>query len=282
MIEDALSDGSVGVELELGGLDVARCADVVAEVLGGEVREVGRYERVVETSLGELRVELDSTWVKKLGEEVIHGGEGRWREVATDAIEKVAGRVVPCEVVTPPLSRSSLGAIDELAHALGRAGGRGTFEALRFGFGVHFNPELTDIRVDTVLPVMRAFAQLHDELVEEYHVDPSRRLTGFIDPWPEALNRLLADERYRPADVGELMQDYLRITPTRNHALDMLPLFAHVDEARVRAAIGDQKLKKRPTFHYRLCNCRIGNEAWRPSQEWSSWLRVEALARELA
>lgn len=270
----------VGVELELGGLDVDRCAAIVADVIGGEVVEDSRYVRSVRTEHGVFRVELDAGWLKKLGEEVSRG-RGKWRDVATDALEKLAGGVVPCEVVAPPLPRRDLPMIDALAVALGAAGGRGTYEAMRFGFGVHFNPELADVRLSTVLPVMRAFAQLHDALVDTYRVDPSRRLTGFIDPWPAALDERLLDPAYRPADLPALIDDYLRISPTRNRALDMLPLFAHVDESRVRAAVGDEKLNPRPTFHYRLCNCRIGHPDWRPSQEWGSWLRVEALAREL-
>ncbi len=273
-------EARVGVEIELGGLDVDACARVVAGVFGGEVAEEGRFERSVATDLGEFRVELDAGWLKALGRH--SQPPGAMEEAVGRALETVATEVVPCEIVAPPIPRRDLGALDRLVSALGDAGGRGTYEALRFGFGVHFNPEVDPEDVHAVRRTMQAFAALHGRLSREYHVDPSRRLTTFIDPWPRAYRDRLMEPGYRPRSMSALMDDYLELTPTRNRALDLLPLFAHVDEARVRDRVGDEKVSPRPTFHYRMCNSRVGHPDWRLTQEWTSWLRVEALAADPA
>jgi hypothetical protein len=60
----------------------------------------------------------------------------------------------------------------------------------------------------------------------------------------------------------------------------MLPLFAHLDEARVRNAIDDPRIKPRPTFHYRLPNCDIDNPQWNIDNCWFAWLEVERLSND--
>ncbi|NNC55402.1 MAG: hypothetical protein HKO07_06755, partial [Pseudomonadales bacterium] len=82
---------------------------------------------------------------------------------------------------------------------------------------------------------------------------------------------------YKPG-VEQLIDDYLTHNPTRNRSLDMLPLFAHLDEQRVRNTIDDDRIKARPTFHYRLPNCDIDSPDWNIDLSWSLWLQVEKLA----
>jgi hypothetical protein len=58
----------------------------------------------------------------------------------------------------------------------------------------------------------------------------------------------------------------------------MLPLFAYLDEARVRAWVKDERVKARPTFHYRLPNSEVDRADWDLSVPWADWLVVERLA----
>jgi hypothetical protein len=91
--------------------------------------------------------------------------------------------------------------------------------------------------------------------------------------------RRVVDPDYWPSRA-ELIDDYLAANPTRNRALDMLPLFAHLDEARVRAAVDDPRIKPRPALHYRLPNCEINEPGWGLRKAWLDWLQVEHLASE--
>jgi len=64
--------------------------------------------------------------------------------------------------------------------------------------------------------------------------------------------------------------------------MDMLPLFAYLDEDRVRSRLDDPRIKARPTLHYRLPNCDIDNPGWNLDQPWQNWLQVERLANDPA
>ena len=91
--------------------------------------------------------------------------------------------------------------------------------------------------------------------------------------------RKVVDPSYWPT-LDTLIDDYLADNPTRNRALDLLPLFAFVDEARVRRAVQDPLVKARPTFHYRLPNSEIHRPDWDFAGAWNDWLQVERLAAD--
>jgi hypothetical protein len=57
----------------------------------------------------------------------------------------------------------------------------------------------------------------------------------------------------------------------------MLPLFADLDEDRVRSVIDDPRIKSRPTLHYRMPNCEIDEPDWGIGKAWRDWLQVEQL-----
>jgi hypothetical protein len=77
---------------------------------------------------------------------------------------------------------------------------------------------------------------------------------------------------------AQLIDDYLDANPTRNRALDMLPLFAYVDESRVRERVQDERIKARPALHYRLPNSEVDRADWNLNTPWNDWLVVERLA----
>ena len=78
--------------------------------------------------------------------------------------------------------------------------------------------------------------------------------------------------------LEELIDDYLEFNPTRNRSLDMLPLFQYLDKERIDAVIDDERVKPRPTFHYRLPNCDIDDPGWNLDNSLDTWLQVEQLA----
>ena len=116
--------------------------------------------------------------------------------------------------------------------------------------------------------------------LERHQIYIARKLTSFIDPFPTSCLQLVLTESYQP-DIERLIRDYYAHNPTWNRALDMLPLFAMIDEKLVRSLYGDkEKINKRPTFHYRLPNCEIATENWFFGVEYRTWQFVEQLAQD--
>ncbi len=268
----------VGVEIELAGLGVEALSSLVAASVDGRVERLSRYEhRIIGDARGDWGVELDFAFLKRRGRR--SGNDG----VPEDALEAMirlgAEQLVPVEVVSPPLPIDELGGVDRLIESLRRAGARGTGDGLTYAFGLQLNPELPALDATTVTRYLQAFLCLHDWLKERARVDLTRRLTAYIDPFPRDYVRRVIDPGYTPG-LATLADDYLAANPTRNRALDLLPLLAHIDGERVRAAVDDPRIKPRPALHYRLPNSEVGRPGWGIMAAWADWLAVERLAAD--
>ena len=272
----------IGVEIEFAGLELNTVADLLASVFGGRISYDTDYEITVANSeLGKFRVEIDFELLKRIGQERVASGQapGALEQMSEELLAGVARQLVPCEIVTPPLPIDRLYTLDHLVGRLREAGAKGTDGALLYAFGVHFNVEAPSLRALSILRYLRAFALLYDWLLIQLKVDSLRRLSPFIKPFPSRYLQLILQADYRPTRET-LIADYLTHNPTRNRALDMLPLFAHIDPQRVFAAIDDPRVHARPTYHYRLSNSFVSDPTWRISSEWRYWLLVEALAED--
>ena len=257
----------VGVEIELGGLDEARVAALVAERLDGRAEQEDSHIWAVSGSdIGDVAVYLD-IFLRK-------AQKSRLRDLALD----LGREVVPVEIVTEPIDMEGLARLEDLRDALRDAGALGSGAGLVFGFGVHFNIEVASGEdADTVRPLL-AYALIEDWLRSAYPIDESRRLLPFTDPYPTEFVRTLIGAG--PGAARDLVTGlYLELTPSRNRGLDMLPLLAHFDEARIAAAISD-KTSARPAFHFRLPDCRIDEADWTLAGEWWRWVAVERVARD--
>lgn len=199
--------------------------------------------------------------------------------MASEALSLVAKNVVPLEIVTPPIPLSELHWLDTLVRRLRDHEAKGTRHLLFYAFGVHLNPELPNLDVATILRYFRAFLCLHDWLAEEEKVAFSRRVTPFINRFPSDYTRKVVSPHYCPTQA-EFIDDYLDANPSRNRALDLLPLLTWLDEPRVRALLPEEKIGKRPTFHYRLPNSDVDNPDWSIAQPWNNWVMVERLANQ--
>ena len=276
----------VGVEIELSGLDLDQTAALVAEAVSGSVRSISRYERSVAGDVagamaGDWQVELDFTLLKTLGRRERDGGElvDAAEELAEDVLRMIAERIVPVEVVSPPLPLDRLDVVNGLIGRLRDAGARGTGGELAYAFGLQLNPELPDTDADTIRKYLQAFLCAEEWLRERARVDLTRRLTLFAEPFPKGYVRKVVAAGYAP-NLDALIDDYLRDNPTRNRALDLLPLFLHLDPERVRAKVDDARVKPRPTLHYRLPNSEIDVPGWDLGTAWVDWLVVERLAAD--
>ncbi|MBQ0749724.1 MAG: amidoligase family protein [Roseovarius sp.] len=259
----------VGVEIELGGLPVAQVARLCAETLDGTASQVDSHIwRVENSQIGQIDIYLDIF--------LRNAQQSKLRDLALDL-----GRdVVPVEIVTAPLDRDGLGRLDDLRNVLRDAGALGSGAGWFFGFGLHLNIEMaSDADADTIRPLL-AYALIEDWLRAANPIDESRRLLPFTDPYPIDFTRALI-KAGPDASRDHVTGLYLELTPSRNRGLDMLPLFAHFDAARIRAAITD-KTSARPTFHFRLPDCRIDEADWSIADEWQRWLTVERVAADTA
>ncbi len=272
----------LGLELEFIGLDVERTVERVEHCFGGEPARISDYEyEVRDGRLGDIRVELDFSYLKKMGreKEAPDRDKSQAGELAETVLAEIAKHVVPVEVVGPPVPFGELWRFNDLIADLRDAGAKGTRHSPQYAFGLHMNPELPDTQASTVLAYLQAFLCLYDWLKRDGQVDWSRRITPYIDSVPkEYLRRVLATD-YAP-DQDQLIDDYLALNATRNRAMDMLPLFCHLDEERVRGKVDDDRVQARPTLHYRLPNCQIDEPDWSLSVPWRRWLQVEALAAD--
>lgn len=277
----------VGVEMEMAGVDPEQMARAVIEVAGGRFEAESAFSGTVhDTELGDFGIELDArvltsraylNSLKALGIEI---EPGQLRDNLEDAMSRVAGLVVPHELVCPPVEVGALARIDSMRDRLCRAGAKGTHSSAFYAFGLQFNVDIARAESDHLLAVLRAFFLLFDEICERERIDFSRKLTPFVQPFPEDYVAHVLNPDYAP-DMTELIDDYLRFTPTRNRPLDLLPLFAWIDRDRVRVApVEHELIKPRPTWHYRLPNCLIDDPEWSLAKPWREWARVEALAAD--
>lgn len=275
----------VGIEFELQGLDVDELAAIVAATLDGTIRQHSDAEYTVTTPNNEeYRVEIDSALLKSNAAVKADKPDetSALQEAAFSAISSVGSLVVPCEVVSPPLAMADIAEpMDSLVAAIRAAGGQGTRQSPLYAFGVHLNIEPPTLEANQVVNYIKAFVCLYDWIVEAGDVDLTRQIMPYIRRFPTGYEDLVTAPGYAP-DWRTMIDDYLAANPTRNRALDMLPMFAHMDADAVRDIVDDDLIKPRPAFHYRLANCCIDDPDWSIAAPWSRWLQIEQLALDEA
>lgn len=265
----------VGFELEFSGISLDDAVAALLAALGGRVLSRTAAEVQFQTdSLGTFQIELDWSFLKTKAAErdPADGGGGEW----LDLLSQAAALFVPVEVVCPPVPVTDMAVLEPLLDALREAGAVGTEESLLAAYGLHINVEMPRLDAATLSAYLRAFSLLQWWLVEAHDVDVARRASPYVDLYPEAYIRLLCTRSGGGMDL--IFDDYLEHNPSRNRAMDMLPLLAHIDEPRVRRSVGDMKVRPRPAVHYRLPDCLIDIPGWSLSEAWNVWCVVERLA----
>ncbi len=262
----------VGLELEFIGPDVARTVSALREVLGGEAEGGPHSQHLRDSSIGDIKVLLDMGFVQ--------------REGLDPDLKRVVGEIgsvlVPVEIVLPPLPHDALHRIDPAIDALRAAGAQGTSRGALYAFGMHINTEVISLAVEDIYPVLRAFALIEDGIRDGHPIDIGRRMLPFVDPYPRAFVDALARGEGQ-GYAADLIALYIEHNATRNRGLDLLPILRTMDAAQVRALLpAGEKGGARPTFHYRLPDCRIDEAGWSPEVEWSVWTAVERVAADPA
>lgn len=278
----------IGVEIEFSALTAEAGAREIGELFGGVIErdDVHRYH-VRGTSLGDFTCELDLQYVHRT-QSAVDGSESsksapldsflqNFRETLRGVYGEVSALVVPYEIACPPVALTDLPKLEALIAALRAAGAADTRASPLYGFGAHLNPEIAEGGFTWILAMLKSYLLLSDWLRSVMRIDLTRRLIAFTNPFPEAYALKVVDPDYRP-DQGKLIDDYLDLNPTRNRELDLLPLFAWLDEERVMARVADRRIRPRPTFHYRLPDANFGQSTWGLMLEWNRWCVVERLA----
>lgn len=269
------SERRVGVEIEFAGPSLQESVALVQQVFGGTIENIDAYRSgISNTCLGDFEVELDTTFAH---------AEERSGLVAQISAE-LAGRIgdvakyfVPFEIVSPPIPITRLQELETLIAKLAGAGAAGTNARLYYAFGVHLNPELASLEIGFVLRQFQAFLLLEDWLNQHANKSITRKLVGFAEPFSRDFADKVLQLDYEP-DWSAFIDDYIDANPTRNRSLDLLPLLAFVDEARVSGRVQDERVKRRPTFHYRLPDSRLDEKEWSLARVWNRWVEVERLA----
>jgi hypothetical protein len=273
----------IGVELEFAALEAQQIAEIMQSNLGGEIEWQSPFVVNLESEeLGTFKLEMDSKQIQELGARSgIHGNPldaaDGLEKTYIETVSRLAGNLVPWEIVTPPMLLSDYHRLYPLVADLREAGARGTRAAMHYAFGVHLNPEPCELSADYLVRHLKAFFCLYEWILKVGDIDFSRRITPYINHFDQDYIIKVLDESYQPT-MPEMIKDYLEANPTRNRSLDMLPMFAYIDEELVRSVVDDDRINARPTFHYRLPNCEIDNPNWNLNRSIELWMAVEELA----
>lgn len=263
------ADGSprrCGIEIEFSGLTETQVAHIIQARLGGEVARVGRHElKVGATRLGDIRVELDARLAKRTQSTLIETGID------------LAKTLIPTEIVTEPLEPKQLPELVEVCDALRKAGGEGTTYGPLNGFGVHLNMAVVSSDAPLTRRTILAFGLLEPWLRQTLPPDSTRRVMPFVNPWPQSLVDALVAQP--DASLATQRQLYASHVKSRNHGLDLLPLFKSTDPIGYRRDFPSlTEIAARPAFHFRLPDCRLDDPDWSLDEAWSMWRAVETLA----
>lgn len=277
----------VGVELEFGAFSADAGAKLVQRLFGGVIKEEDPHRfHVHGTKYGTFTSELDSQYAHRSSEEaalvveqddVLGAALYAFREGMRRLFGDISSVLVPCEIVCPPLALSDLPVLDRLVDALAAAGAEGTRSRPFYAFGAQLNPEIATADAEWLTAMLKAYLLVSAWLRAIIGVHMTRQLVAFADPFPSDYVRHVVDPGYWPS-LPTLMRDYIAANPTRNRELDMLPLFAFLDNHLVREYVSDRRVKARPTFHYRLPDANIGVPNWGIMLEWNRWCVIERLA----
>ncbi len=277
---------TVGFEIEFAGIKPLQAAEIITSLYGGEIQKEHRYEIAIRNSeIGDFRVELDARILRKMADKELFAQLGLSLEEETigksieDAVDRLARSVVPLEIVMPPVTITELSPLEELRKALQKNKAEGTKVSLVHAFGMHMNIESPDLETSTLLDYLRSFMVVYPWLLQVLEIDISRRISPFVDPFPDKYVRKVLDAEYKPG-LEQFIRDYIEHNPTRNRPLDLMPIFAMLKPDLIEPVMKGEKNAPRPTFHYRLPNSQIDNSDWSFETEWNYWLVVEKLAAD--
>lgn len=275
---------SVGFEFEFTGVEMNDAAEMISDLYGGKIEQISGYEyKVKDTEFGDFSLELDaSLFLNKKYEKVLKTvgldvNKLKNKEKLEEALRDMASTVVPFEIITPPIGFSDLKRLNELVDRLREWKAKGTGDSFFYAFGLHLNPEVPELSAESLLRHLKAYVMLDGWIRKDADVNISRKITPYINEYEMDYIRFILREDYQPG-LEELIRDYFTFKNSRNRPLDMLPVFMFMEKEFTSGLMKEELTSARPTFHYRLPNCSLGDESWSLAAEWNRWVLVEKLA----
>jgi hypothetical protein len=264
----------VGVEIEFGGLGARQAAITVQNALSGNIKELNSNKyTVTETIIGNIEIIVDSRYLQPSSQ------DKNWiKELKEKFGEKLAG-LVPIEIITEPIPYTKLSVIDNLVSKLRERDAKGTSASPFFAYGMHLNVEAISLQIKDIIPIVRAWGLWGPYIARQNGIDLSRKVLPYIDQYPASYIDILAKKHYSPS-WPDFMACYAEHNPTRNRDLDMIPLMRSIDSEMVEALLPKDHSKKRPAFHWRMPDTRLGDPDWKPSKNWNDWIEIEELAAD--
>lgn len=276
----------VGFEFEFTGIEMETAAGLLVKLYGGEINRISTYEFEINGSkFGTFKLELDaSLFLNKKYEKILKSvgvdiAASKNKDAIENALRDVASTVVPFEIISPPIPISKMQEMNLLVGELRRWKAKGTGSSVFYAFGLHLNPEATDLSAGALLRHLKAFVLLEPWIRKDAEVNISRKITPYINEFEIDYLRLILKEHYQP-EFKLLVDDYFRFKNTRNRSLDMIPLFMFIDEEFTKKKLKEDLSSARPTYHYRLPNCSIEDPEWSLAKEWNRWVLVEKLVED--
>ncbi|HYW96181.1 MAG TPA: amidoligase family protein, partial [Bacteroidales bacterium] len=277
----------IGFEIEFSGVSSSKVAELIRSEFGGTIEKKNRYYiNITGSSPGDFTVKIDTSFLyeKKYRKLMDLFGldldkfsdDDDIVEKAEEVLENVFATVVPYEIAAPPVEITNMATIDRVRQLLNDNRAEGTKVSAYYAFALHINPELPSLTFDCLFDYLKAFLLLYPWLKKVMAPDYTRRLTTFINPFPDTYSRLALDPEYKPA-FDTFIKDYHYHNPDRNRPLDLYPALAMLDES-VSKLKGIGNVSKRPTLHFRMPDSRIDQAGWTLATEWNNWNYVERLA----
>ncbi len=272
-----------GLEIEYAGVPLARSAQIVADATGGKIQSDHKTHYTIACeNLGDFIVELDVELAQKISAKAKSQKDLDPKSISIESIAdqilpEILETVAPTEIVSPPLSEDNLHLMQDIVEALHKEGAAGTEESLFYAFGYHINAEMRSVKAKDILDSLRAFVVLYDWVAVQLDMDVTRKISGYAAPYSEDYNLFILDPSYVP-DLAQLIDDYILYNPSRNYALDLLPLFSYLDEDRVKKHINNSLIKKRPAWHFRMPNSSVGQDNWSIYDAINTWQQIEKLS----
>ncbi len=269
----------IGVEIEFYGIDVLGTADLLVGLFHGDIQKINHSEAVVENSeLGDIKVELDARLAHQIAEYTNKNKDNKLlQSLEQSSSELLRLASVPVEIVFPPINIEKLNKLDSVIPTLYQAGAKGTQDNPIFAFGVHLNVSTQETDVSYFQNMLLSFFLLQVWLAEKTRQDFSRIISGYNKLYPHKFGIGLIEQKFDA--LVNLIEFYKKYIPDRNYALDIYPLWAYLHEECLSKEKQDL-VKARPTFHYRLPDCKLGQNGWSFSQEYDWWLEVEILSKD--
>ncbi|MEO0771959.1 MAG: amidoligase family protein [Pseudomonadota bacterium] len=258
----------VGCEVEFAGLDEQDVAQALKSRLGGQIDQENEHVfHLKNTSIGGLKIALDTALPKDPD------------TAAARAVTGLLAKVVPVEIVTPPLPFEDVTVFSDALDGLATQGAVGSQNGMLYGFGVHLNVELPGLAHPHTYRTIRAFAALEPVLREVYPINLTRRVMPFIKTWPDGFVQELFERR--PMTLMQVMAMAANHIASRNYALDLFPMFKEGAPRAFEAFFPhDTATKARPSFHFRLPDSRVGEQGWSLLEAWTMWRLIEDVAQD--